>query len=275
MIRGARWLVNDAMVAVATLDRMVSNRQRITIMLKGIETGDPASVEVIDEARYVQHNPMTKEGSVGLAELFRRLSQTSPRVRVIRAFEDGDFVFAHVEYDFAQHVTGFEVFRFEDGFAVEHWDNLQPLAHAPNPSGRSMNDGQTQLEDLDRTEANRAVVTEFVDAVLVGRQLDALGRFVAADLAEHDPTRGDGSATLHNALSARTTDGGHRLRYDTIHRVLAEGNFVLVATEGAHEAAPSAIYDLFRLSGGLIVEHWGSIEEIPPRETWANDNGKF
>lgn len=251
---------------------MASNRQRITTMLKGIETGDPASVEVVNEACYVQHNPMTEEGSIGLAELFKQLSRTSPRVQVIRAFEDGDFVFAHVDYDFAEHVTGFEVFRFEDGFAVEHWDNLQLLAHAPNPSGRSMNDGQTEVEDLDQTEANRAVVSEFVDAVLVGRQLSALDRFVAADLVEHDPMRGDGVALLRDALAA---EGAHRLRYDAIHRVLAEGNFVLVAAEGAHEVTPSAIYDLFRLSGGLIVEHWGSIEEIPPREIWKNDNGKF
>ena len=257
------------------LDLMTSNRQRITTLLKGIETGDPASVEVVDESRYVQHNPMTKEGSVGLAELFKRLSQTSPRVRVIRAFEDGDYVFAHVEYDFAEHVTGFEVFRFEDGFAVEHWDNLQRLSQVPNPSGRSMNDGPTELEDLDRTEANGAVVSDYVDRVLVGRDVAVLDRFVAADLAEHDPTRGDGITPLRDALTARAADGGHLLRYDTVHRILAEGNFVLVATEGAYDAVPSAIYDLFRLSDGTIVERWGSIEEIPPRETWNNDNGKF
>ncbi len=254
---------------------MASNRQRITALLKGIETGDPAAVEVVDEARYVQHNPMTKEGSIGLAELFKRLSQTSPRVQIIRAFEDGDFVFAHVEYDFAEHVTGFEVFRFEDGFAVEHWDNLQPLARVSNPSGHSMNDGPTEVEDLDQTAANRGVVTEFVDAVLINRDLAQLERFVAPDLTEHDPMRGDGVAALRDALAAGAANHGHRLRYDTVHRILAEGNFVLVAAEGAWEATASAIYDLFRLSGGMIVEHWGSIEEIPPRELWNNDNGKF
>ena len=258
-----------------TLAEVASNRERITTLLKGIESGDPASVEVVDEARYVQHNPMTKEGGVGLAELFARLAQTSPRVEVLRAFEDGDFVFAHVEYDFAEHVTGFEVFRFEDGFAVEHWDNLQLLVQGPNPSGRSMNDGPTEIEDLDQTEANRGLVAEFASAVLAGRDLGSLDWFVAADLVEHHPMRGDGVEPLRDALAAQEADGGHRLRYDTVHRILAEGNFVLVAAEGAHEAVPSAIYDLFRLSAGVIVEHWGSIEEIPPRELWNNDNGKF
>lgn len=254
---------------------MASNRERITTLLKGIESGDPASVEVVDEARYVQHNPMTKEGGVGLAELFARLAQTSPRVEIIRAFEDGDYVFAHVDYDFAEHVTGFEVFRFEDGFAVEHWDNLQMLVEGPNPSGRSMNDGPTEIEDLELTEANRGVVAAFTSEVLVRRDLALLAGFVASDLIEHHPDRGDGIEGLRDALAARQADGGSRLRYDTVHRILAEGNYVLVAAEGADDAVHSAIYDLFRLSGGVIVEHWGSIEEIPPREVWNNTNGKF
>ena len=100
-------------------------RDRIKRLLKGIETGDPASVAVVNEDRYIQHNPMTGEGNIGLAELFKRLAETSPSVEIVRMFEDGDYVFGHVEYDFAEVVTGFEVFRFEDGFAVEHWDNLQ------------------------------------------------------------------------------------------------------------------------------------------------------
>jgi len=270
-----QWRSLPTELDLARVGGMASNRQRITTMLKGIETGDPASVEVVNEARYVQHNPRTKEGSVGLAELFKQLSRTSPQVRVMRAFEDGDFVFAHVEYDFAEHVTGFEVFRFEDGFAVEHWDNLQQLSHGPNPSGRSMNDGPTEIEDLERTEANRAAITEFVNVVLIERDLGSLDQSVAADLAEHDAIRGDGAAQLRDALAALAADGKHRLRYDTIHRILAEGNFVLVAAEGADGGAHSAIYDLFRLSDGLIVEHWSSIEAIPQRELWNNNNGKF
>ena len=254
---------------------MASNRERITTLLKGIESGDPASVEVVDEARYVQHNPMTKEGGVGLAELFARLAQTSPRVEIIRAFEDGDFVFAHVDYDFAEHVTGFEVFRFEDGYAVEHWDNLQLLVEGPNPSGRSMNDGPTEIEDTGQTEANRDVVAAFTSDVLVGRDLGSLEAFIALNVMEHHPDRGDGIEELRRALAVQHADGGPSLRYDTVHRILAEGNYVLVAAEGADDGFHSAIYDLFRLSGGVIVEHWGSIEEIPPREIWNNTNGKF
>jgi hypothetical protein len=67
---------------------------------------------------------------------------------------DGDYVFAHTEYDFATRRIGFEVFRFEGDLAVEHWDNIQQR-QGPNPSGHTMVDGSTEVTDLDRTEAIR------------------------------------------------------------------------------------------------------------------------
>ena len=102
----------------------LANKDRIRALLKSIETGDPGPIAVVNEAKYIQHNPQTHEGSEALAALFKRLSETSPRVNIVRAFEDGDFVFGHTEYDFATRRIGFEVFRFEDGQAVEHWGNI-------------------------------------------------------------------------------------------------------------------------------------------------------
>jgi len=34
-------------------------------------------------------------------------------------------------------------------------------------------------------------------------------------------------------------------------------------------------YDLFRLAGGKVVEHWDTTEKVAPRSEWKNDNGKF
>lgn len=254
---------------------MSSKKDRITTLLKGIETGDPAAVAVVNEARYVQHNPMTREGSEGLAELFARLATTSPRVVIHRVFEDGDFVFAHVEYDFAEVVAGFEVFRFEDGFAVEHWDNLAPLPAAPNPSGHTVLDGPTEVSDPDRTEANRALVRSFAEEVLVDRRLDRIGNYVDDGMIEHGSSGSDGAAALHALLAETTSTGEPVVGYRTVHRVLAEGSFVLCAAEGSRRAVHSANYDLFRVHDDRIVERWGSIEPIPPRDQWNNDNGKF
>ena len=249
-------------------------KDQIRALLKSIETGDSASVAVINEDKYIQHNPLTTEGSEGLAELFKRLARTSPRVTIVRAFEDGDFVFLHTEYDFSSHKVCFEVFRFEDGFAVEHWDNLQPRQDL-NPSGHSMVDGPTVATDINQTEYNRSIVQDFIDTILVNQQIEKLENFIDSEnFTQHNPFMADGLQALQSSLNA-TTNGKHNIQYKRIHRVLAEGDFVLSLSEGHLNGNHSSFYDLFRVAEGKIVEHWDTIESIPPRAEWKNDNGKF
>ena len=254
---------------------MTSDRKDlIRGLLKGIETGDPASVAVVNEDKYIQHNPQTQEGSEGLAALFKRLSKTSPRVNIVRAFADGDFVFAHTEYDFATRRIGFEVFRFEGEHAVEHWDNIQ-ARKGPNPSGHTMVDGPTEVADPGETEINRNIVRSFVDDVLINRRLEKLEDYIdGTDFTQHNPEMSDGLPALRTALEA-TSEGGAKIDYARSHRVLAEENFVLSVSEGALSGTHTSFYDLFRLSNRKIVEHWDTIEAIPPRSEWKNDNGKF
>lgn len=251
-----------------------ANKDRIRALLKSIETGDSESVAVVDEARYIQHNPQTQEGSEGLVALFQRLSKTSPRVNIVRAFEDGDFVFAHTEYDFASRKIGFEVFRFDGDRAVEHWDNIQERL-GPNQSGRSMVDGPTEAVDLELTESNRAFVRSFVESVLVDGQLDRITEFIDENIyAEHNPRLGDDVYFLRSAFEIEEESGKH-VDYHHVHRILAEGSFVLCVSEGKYGGAHSAFYDLFRLANGKVVEHWDTTEEIAPLSKWKNDNGKF
>lgn len=246
----------------------VSRKDLIRKLLKGIETGDPEAAAVVSEDRYIQHNPQTKEGGEGLAALFQRLSKTNPRVNIVRAFEDGDYVFAHTEYDFSTRRIGFEVFRFDGNHAVEHWDNIQPRK-GPNPSGHSMVDGVTEATDLEKTEANRAFVRRFVQTVLVDKSVDKIGDYIDGNnYTQHNPMIGDG-------IGDELKDAFKVITYDTIHRVLAEGNFVLTVSEGSMEGVHTSFYDLFRVESGMIVEHWDTIETVPPVSEWKNQNGKF
>ncbi len=252
---------------------MTSNKKdQICTLLKGIETGDPEAVTVVNESKYIQHNPLTPEGNVGLAELFKRLSQTSPRVNIVRIFEDGDYVFAHTDYDFNVVEIGFEVFRFEDGKAVEHWDNLQHKPSNPNLSGHTMIDGPTETTDLDRTEENRNLIRSFFDEVLVGGQLDRLDYYIDGEgYTEHNPDMVDGIPALRASLSSNAKVK----TYDKLHRVLAEGSFVLSVGEGSLNGVHSSFYDLYRVAEGKLAEHWSTIDTVPLRSEWKNDNGKF
>ncbi len=252
---------------------MTSKKDLIQKLLKGIETGDANAAAVVNEAKYIQHNPQTHEGSEGLAALFARLSKSNPRVTFVRVFEDGDFAFAHNLYDFSSLRVAFEVFRFEDGKAVEHWDNIQP-EQGPNPSRRGMLDGETEITDREKTEVNRSLVRSYVEAVLVQRQIDCLEMYLDEGLLQHNPQIGDGIAALRAALEAEV-NGEPCIRYDRLHRVLAEGNFVLCVSEGQRSGVHSSFYDLYRVADGRIVEHWDTIETIAPRSEWKNQNGKF
>jgi len=261
------------MCAEGSLPRMASKRDQIQKLLKGIETGDPEAATVVNEAKYIQHNPRTSEGSEGLAELFARLAKSNPRVTFVRVFEDGDFAFAHNEYDFDGVEVAFEVFRFEDGKAVEHWDNIQ-MKQPPNPSGRDMLDGETAITDLDKTEANRDLVRGFAGQVLVDRQFDLLETYIDDGLIQHDPEVADGIAALRTKLETVANEMA-QIEYHQVHRVLAEGNFALCMSEGRKAGLHSGIYDLFRIADGMILECWNTVSPIAPRREWKNDNGKF
>lgn len=252
-----------------------SKKENICKLLKGIETGDPASVAVVNEEKYIQHNPQTHEGSEGLAALFKRLSKTSPRVNIVRVFEDGDFVFAHTEYDFATRNIGFEIFRFENGQAVEHWDNIQKRK-GPNISGHSMVDGETKVMDYEKTESNRMMIQSFVEDALIQGLFEKLDDYINQEhYVEHNPHFGDDLDKLSGALSKNPNDGSISIKYEICHRILAVGNFVLSVCEGYANQVPSSFFDLYRLKDGEIVEHWDTTEAIPPRSEWKNNNGKF
>lgn len=96
---------------------------------------------------------------------------------------------AHTDYNFFGPEIGFDIFRFEDGKIVEHWDNLQETPLSPNPSEHTMIDGTTELADLDKTEANKALVEQFVRDVLMGDAPEKLTSYFDGDnYTQHNPS---------------------------------------------------------------------------------------
>jgi predicted SnoaL-like aldol condensation-catalyzing enzyme len=256
-------------------ETMPPQKQQVVALLKAIETGDAAPVAVINPTKYIQHNLSAADGLAGFGALLQALPKGSAKANTVRVFQDGDMVFAHTEYNFFGPKIGFDIFRFEDGKIVEHWDNLQETPAKANPSGHTMVDGPVQAADRDKTSANKALVKSFVEDILVNGRLDKLAAYYDGDnYVQHNPQIGDGLSGLGQALQAMAK-AGITMKYDRIHRVLGEGNFVLVASEGNFAGKPSSFYDLFRVQDGKIAEHWDTIETIPARSDWKNANGKF
>ena len=119
----------------------LSNQDKAVAVLNSIETGDQQAVSYINAAQYTQHNLAVGDGLAGFGAVLQALPKDSAKVDIVRAFTDGDYVVSHTDYNFFGPKVGFDIFRFEDGLIVEHWDNLTVKADTPNPSGRTQLDG--------------------------------------------------------------------------------------------------------------------------------------
>ncbi|QHW01170.1 hypothetical protein GJR95_04015 [Spirosoma endbachense] len=253
----------------------MNKKDQVVALLRSIETGEAGPVSVINPNQYIQHNLGAADGLAGFGALLQQLPKGSAKVNTVRAFGDGEYVFTHTDYNFFGPKIGFDVFRFENGQIVEHWDNLQEKPTTANPSGHTMLDGPTQAADADKTETNKALVKSFVDDILVNGRMEKLtGYFNGDSYSQHNPQIGDGLSGLGAALEAMAKKG-ITMKYDKIHKVLGEGNFVLVVSEGTFGGKPTSFYDLFRVESGRIAEHWDTIETIPAKAEWKNNNGKF
>ena len=226
---------------------------------------------------YIQHNPIVADGIEGLRALAGALA-TLPGFKATphRVIADGDLVAIHSTYTGfgPAPLVAFDIFRVANSRIVEHWDALSPVT-PPNPSGRTQVDGSTTIVDRDKTAANRTLVKDFVTTILVGAQYDKLPKFIDDErYFQHNSNIADGLSGLGAAIEALGKQG-IKMEYFKLHRVVAEGNFVLTQSEGAFGGKPTAYYDLFRVEGGRIVEHWDVMQPIPPAAEAKNKNGMF
>ncbi|TDD62998.1 hypothetical protein E1263_01430 [Kribbella antibiotica] len=231
---------------------------------------DPSAVDRWVAAGYRQHSALAPDGPEGLRGLVSSLGD-DVRYDGARVLTDGDLVALHGTYHGfgPEPLVGFDIFRVDaEGKLAEHWDALTPQIRE-TASGRSQADGPTTVTNPAQTDANRALVTEFAERVLIGADYSILTDYISTETYDqHNPEAADGLAGF-GAAAATWAEAGKLLTYKTIHRVIAEGEFVLLQSEGEF-GVPVAYYDLFRVADGKIVEHWDAITPIPAELPHAN-----
>ena len=193
-------------------------KQQVVDLLKALETSDPKPFSYINPNKYIQHNLDVAEGAAGVAALAKSLPPGT-KVNTIRVFQDGEFVFAHTEYNFFGPKIGFDIFRFEEGRIVEHWDNLQETASQPSPSGHRMIDGLTTATELDRTEANKALMQRYMDDLLDGRRESFPSYFNGIQYIQHNPWVADTIPGLIAGLQALAAKG-QAVVYKNVHKIV-------------------------------------------------------
>ena len=260
--------------------KMSNKEKAIAFVSDALSNQNEAVLREITREDIIQHNPTVPNGTeVIINNVLPALKAAGTHAKIARVFTDGDFVVTHNHWKNAtpfggEDLVAFDIYRFdEEGKIAEHWDALQPMVKE-TASGRSQIDGPTEISDLDKTEANKALAVSLVEDVLMGKNPAKITEYISAEeYNQHNPQIKDGLSGIVEAVEFLTSQN-NMFKYTNIHKVLGEGNFVLTISEGEWSGKSQVFYDLFRMKEGKIVEHWDVIQEIPT-EGLANDNGMF
>jgi predicted SnoaL-like aldol condensation-catalyzing enzyme len=87
--------------------------------------------DYISAEQYDQHNPEVKDGLNGVVEAVQYLTSQNNMfkyTKIHKVLGEGNFVLTVSEGEWSgKHQAFYDLFRFENGKAVEHWDVIQPI----------------------------------------------------------------------------------------------------------------------------------------------------
>lgn len=245
------------------------------LYLEGIAGGNAReAVYKYTGHRYTQHSTGVEDGAEGFLEFFEPFVERNPKrdIRIIRSFEDGPWVFCSAYQSLndgaAQWVTMDMFYTDTQGLILEHWDTIAPYV-AVTKSGEDMIKGAAEADLNEDATANKALVLEFTKQVLQEGDTDKLDQFVAENLIQRSASINAGRSGLAEWLISDASGS-----YEMLFNIFGQGD--LVVTYGKRHALGKniAVFDLYRISNGAIVEQWQNSEEIGPRDSWGN-SGKF
>ncbi len=257
------------------MDKKTANA--IGLYMEGIADGNAAqAVEKYTGAVYKQHSTGVSDDKEGFLTFFADFLKRNPirDIQVIRALQDGQYVFLHVLQTLGGGETMWVTADFfdtdENDKMIEHWDVISQFC-AATPSDRTNIDGATQIADLDKTQSNKQLVRDFITNILCAKQQGNIEDYISSETyIQHNASMPDGLAHFKSLVLAPNNP----LTYQEIVLLVGQGNFVATLCKTSWDGEPYAHADIFRLQNDLIVEHWDVAEPVPPKEEWTN-SGKF
>jgi len=118
-----------------------SNKRTAMAFLKTafVEGNPEEAIRLYVGGYYRQHNPGVPDGKEAVLAYAKRRAGDNPHrtMSFARVVAEGDYVVLHVQHIFAETdkayadaphgMASVDIFRFEDGKIVEHWDVLQAV----------------------------------------------------------------------------------------------------------------------------------------------------
>jgi predicted SnoaL-like aldol condensation-catalyzing enzyme len=113
-------------------------------------------------------------------------------------------------------------------------------------------------QPIGRTMTNKEIVLDLIVNGLSKADAAVVSRHVAENMIQHNPMAADGLAGLLGLIKALPAP----MKYD-VRRVIGEGDFVMIHSKIEFAGQVNAVFDVFRLKNGKIVEHWDSMQPNP------------
>lgn len=187
------------------------------------------------------------------------------KIEPIRILQDDSLVAIHSRMIGDTLRFRWDIILIEQKQIQRHWSNFNDSLGV-NPDNHSEIDGPTIPSQLEKTADNRTLIARFIDQCMIREDGGAAKFFNFGLYIQHNRDVGDGvSGLLWGMLKMKRK--GEVIKFKNNYHVIADGNFVLSATEGYVADEKVAFYDLFRIEENKIVEHW---DIIAPVKTFLN-----
>ena len=137
----------------------------------------------------------------------------------------------------------------------------------------SLIDRAARGADAAQMEQNKKTVMALYDAALNKKDFDEASKYLGPRYTQHNPTGKDGPEGLKGFITFLKEK--YPQSHSEIKKIFADGDYVIVHVHAVREPGTRglAIFDLFKLENGKVVEHWDAVQPIP--ETAQNNNTMF
>ncbi len=242
---------------------------------------------------YIQHNPNISTGRAEFVKFFTMISAGRPPRDIqptlanppVVQFAKGDYVALIWEREGKDPVDPtktykynfFDVVRVQNGKVQEHWDSVEknpPRAGQPNvPVVTGVGPPPVSPKNTAEEEKNLAIATvEFKDILQYGH-VELADKVMAENYIQHNPNVPGGHKGFVDFFSKFAKPEPIKAEWKSKPElILTSGNMVLMMFDRMSKdpADPTKMYkwnwfDMVRVDGGMIQEHWDQAVKNPPR----------
>ncbi len=126
----------------------------------------------------------------------------------------------------------------------------------------------------DKLDANKKLVSEFYQSLYGDKDSNAIDKYVADNIIEHNPIIKDGKEWLKDATRPFLSNPHIEKTKIDIKHIAADGDMVwLLVKDVAPNGKVFARVNIFRVENGKIAEAWKVAEPVPAKS--ENNNTMF